>query len=131
MHVSNVVLFLNLGGGEIFLVVLCVLMFFGTDKLPEVARALGKGMKEMKNATAEIQREIENSTTEIQRDINLKGHLDELKEASDKIQNRLTEGLNDLEDHHNASKDETAEEEHKVDDATNNPLVPPTSLKRD
>jgi len=130
MHISNVVLFLNLGSGEIFLVVMCILMFFGADKLPEMARALGKGMREMKNATAEIQREIENSTTEIQRDINVKGHLDELKEATDKITGRLNEGLNDLEEHHNP-KDETVVVEEKKEEETENPLVPPTSVKRD
>src|SRR5665213_3559408 len=101
MHFNNIILFLNLGGGEILLVVLVVVMFFGTDKLPEIMRAVGKGMRDMKNATAEIQREIENSSAEIQRDINLKGHLDELKEAADKMTGRLNEGLKDLEEHHN------------------------------
>jgi sec-independent protein translocase protein TatA len=130
MHVSNIVLFLNLGGGEIFLVVICVLMFFGTDKLPEMARALGKGMREMKNATAEIQREIENSATEIQRDINVKGHLDELKEATDKLQGRLVEGLNDLEEHHNTTT-ETSEVKTIVEEEKENPLAPTDSVKRD
>jgi sec-independent protein translocase protein TatA len=130
MHVSNIVLFLNLGGGEIFLVVICVLMFFGTDKLPEMARALGKGMREMKNATAEIQREIENSATEIQRDINVKEHLDELKEATDKLQGRLMEGLNDLEEHHSTTT-ETPEVKTSVEEEKENPLAPTDSVKRD
>ncbi len=130
MFIPNVILFLNLGGGEILLVVMVVVMFFGTDKLPEMMRAFGKGMREMKNATAEIQREIENSSAEIQRDINLKGHLDELKEATDKITGRLSEGLNDLEEHHNPAVENPEVKENPVDEKEN-PLVPPTSLKRD
>jgi sec-independent protein translocase protein TatA len=130
MFTTNIILFLNLGGGEIFLVVIFVVMFFGTDKLPEMMRAFGRGMREMKNATAEIQREIEKGANEIQRDINVKEHLDELKEATDKIQGRLTEGLNDLEEHHNP-KTEISESTAPTEDEKENPLVPPSSVKRD
>ncbi len=35
-----------------------VLMLFGSDKIPELARALGKGMAQLKNATNEIKSEI-------------------------------------------------------------------------
>lgn len=48
MQMPFVVLFLNLGTGEILLIVMFVVMFFGTGKLPEIARALGKGMRQMK-----------------------------------------------------------------------------------
>ena len=129
MNTTNVILFLNLGTGEILIVVMCVLMFFGTDKLPEMMRAFGRGMREMKNATSEIQREIENGATEIQRDANLKSHLDELKEATDKIQGRLKEGLTELEEHHNTPEIDV-EEDRVAADETNNPLVPPDAIKR-
>jgi len=61
----NTLLFLNLGGGEIFLVMLVVLLFFGSDKIPELARGLGKGIREFKNATSGVQREIEESMKEV------------------------------------------------------------------
>src|ERR1044071_4924751 len=85
-------LFLNLGTGEIFIIVLVIIMFFGTDKLPEMVRGLTRGMQEMKNATGEIQREIQKSATEITRDLNAQGHLDDLKEAADDLSKRLAEG---------------------------------------
>ena len=87
MHPSLTVLFLNLGTGEIFLVVLCVLLFFGADKLPEMARAFGKGMREMKNATAEIQREIEKGAVDIQRDINVGDEIEVFEEIE--VQRKL------------------------------------------
>jgi sec-independent protein translocase protein TatA len=122
-----IVLFLNLGGGEVALVVLLIIMFFGTDKLPEVARAIGKGMKDMKNATAEIQREIEKGATEIQGDLNLKEEISEIKKATERITGGIKEGLNNLEEHHKSIDDV----EQQPDTPENNPLVPPDAIKRD
>ncbi len=56
-----VLLFLNFGGGEIIVVLLVVLLFFGSKKIPELARGLGRGMREFKDATSGVQREIEES----------------------------------------------------------------------
>jgi len=58
-------LFFNLGGGEIFIVLLVVLLFFGSNKIPELARGLGKGMREFKNAASGVQREIEDSMKDV------------------------------------------------------------------
>lgn len=59
--ISSVFLFFNIGGSEIFLIVLVVIMFFGADKIPEIARGLGKGIKTVRNATNDIKREITES----------------------------------------------------------------------
>ena len=58
---NQVILFLNFGGGEIIVVLLVVLLFFGSKKIPELARGLGRGMREFKDATSGVQREIEES----------------------------------------------------------------------
>lgn len=57
-------LFLNLGGSEIILIMLVVLLLFGSKKIPELARGLGKGIREFKDATQGIQREIEKGMNE-------------------------------------------------------------------
>ena len=44
----------NLGGTEIFLIVFAVLFFFGAKKLPDLARGLGKGIKEFKDGMKEV-----------------------------------------------------------------------------
>ncbi len=49
----------GLGGWEILLIVLVVLIFFGAKRIPELARGLGKGIREFKDATKEINDEIE------------------------------------------------------------------------
>ena len=48
----------NIGGLELGLVILVFIMLFGTDKIPELARGIGKGMKSIRNATDDIKREI-------------------------------------------------------------------------
>ncbi len=58
------ILFLNLGGSEIMLILLVVLLLFGSKKIPELARGLGKGIREFKDATQGIQREIEKGMNE-------------------------------------------------------------------
>lgn len=52
----------GLGGWEILLIVLVLLIFFGAKRIPELARGLGKGIREFKDATKEIKDEIEEGT---------------------------------------------------------------------
>ena len=49
----------GIGGGEIFFILLVVLMLFGSDKVPEMARTFGKFMAQLKNATNDIKSEIQ------------------------------------------------------------------------
>ena len=48
----------NLGGGEIVLILALVLILFGAKKLPELAKGLGKGIREFKNATQSVTEEM-------------------------------------------------------------------------
>lgn len=48
----------GLGGTEIALILAVVLIFFGPKKIPELARGLGRGIREFKDATKEIKDEI-------------------------------------------------------------------------
>ena len=45
----------NLGATELIIIVLIVLIFFGSKKIPELAAGLGKGMREFRKATRDIQ----------------------------------------------------------------------------
>ncbi|MGB3778947.1 MAG: twin-arginine translocase TatA/TatE family subunit [Tunicatimonas sp.] len=55
----------GLGGWEVLVIVLVLVIFFGAKRIPELARGLGKGIREFKDATKEIKDEIEegNRTT--------------------------------------------------------------------
>ena len=51
----------GIGGSELVFILLIAVMLFGTDKIPEIARTLGKGMAQLKNATDDIKSEITKS----------------------------------------------------------------------
>ncbi|MSP85454.1 MAG: twin-arginine translocase TatA/TatE family subunit [Flavobacteriaceae bacterium] len=48
----------GIGGGELILILFVVLMLFGSDKIPDIARTMGKAMAQLKNATNDIKSEI-------------------------------------------------------------------------
>lgn len=54
----NTLLFLGLGGQEILLIALVVLLLFGGAKIPELMRGLGKGVKSFKEGMKEIDEEV-------------------------------------------------------------------------
>jgi TatA/E family protein of Tat protein translocase len=60
---------LFISSGEIFIILLAILIFFGADKIPEFARMMGKGVREFKKATDDIKREFEGSSSGIMNDI--------------------------------------------------------------
>lgn len=49
----------GIGGGELVFILFVVLMLFGSDKVPEMARTMGKAMAQLKNATNDIKNEIQ------------------------------------------------------------------------
>ncbi len=53
--------FLNLGTGEIVIIVFVVLLLFGGRKIPELMKGLGKGVRSFKQGMSDISDEI-NST---------------------------------------------------------------------
>ena len=54
---NSVFLFLNLGGGEVLIIVIVIIMLFGSDKLPGLAKGIGRGLREINDAKNQIQNE--------------------------------------------------------------------------
>lgn len=59
----------DIGGGEIFLIVIVVLLLFGPKKIPEVAKTISNGMNKLKNAQQEFSKEITNIKDEMNESI--------------------------------------------------------------
>ena len=61
---------------EIVFILFIVIMIFGADKIPDIAKGLGKGMRTLKNASNDIKTEIQRSAetqgidTDLTKDIN-------------------------------------------------------------
>jgi sec-independent protein translocase protein TatA len=58
MYTGVLLEFLNMGGSEIMLILAVVMLLFGGKKLPELARGLGKGIRDFKDASEGVKREI-------------------------------------------------------------------------
>ncbi|MEN9399967.1 MAG: hypothetical protein RL632_1068 [Bacteroidota bacterium] len=90
------VLFLNdISGSEVLLILVFVLMFFGSKSIPGLARTLGKTMRQIKDASSDLQDEIRKSGADMKKDLNLTGLLEDT--ARD-IQQPLDQYVSDLED---------------------------------
>ena len=55
----------DVGGGELILIILAVLVLFGPQKIPEVAQMVGKGMKKIKEAQAQFQSQFDELQSEV------------------------------------------------------------------
>jgi len=64
MELLSIFAFLGLGGPEIALIMFALLLLFGAKKIPELARGLGKGIREFKDATSDVKKEIDRSLDE-------------------------------------------------------------------
>lgn len=74
----NQLLFIS--GSEIFIILVVVLILFGAKKIPEIAKGLGKGMREFKKATDDIKKEINDSSNDI---------VDDIKDMKDTFKDNL------------------------------------------
>jgi sec-independent protein translocase protein TatA len=72
-------LFFSISGGEIFIILLFILVFFGADKIPGLARTMGKTIRQVKDATSEIQRDINTSVRHVKDQIEDQSHHSDRK----------------------------------------------------
>jgi sec-independent protein translocase protein TatA len=71
-------LFLNdVAGSEILLILVFILIFFGSKSIPGIARTLGRTMRQIKDATQEVQNEISKSGANIRKDMNFQGLVED------------------------------------------------------
>ena len=64
MILSSIFAILGLGGQEMVFIFLALLLLFGAKKIPELAKGLGKGIKEFKDATKDVRENIEDGFKE-------------------------------------------------------------------
>jgi len=70
--ISETLLFLNIGTSEMILILVVALFFFGGKKLPELARGLGRGIREFKDASETIKRDISDQINNFEKDLEIK-----------------------------------------------------------
>ncbi|MFN8407600.1 MAG: twin-arginine translocase TatA/TatE family subunit [Sphingobacteriaceae bacterium] len=85
---DHTLLFLNLGASETMLILFAILLLFGGKKLPELARGLGKGIREFKDASEGVKQEIHKNINHALED------SDVAKQAKDKEYKSNTKHFN-------------------------------------
>jgi Tat protein translocase TatB subunit len=75
-------LFFSFGSGEIFLIIIVMVVVFGPKRIPEVARNLGKIINEMKTASSDFKNEIDKEVQRIDRETRYTEFLKEKKETA-------------------------------------------------
>ena len=82
-------IFLFISGAEIGFILFIVLLVFGADKIPEIARGMGKAMRQVKDATNDIKSEITKSAEKQGIDLDItqdvQKQIDQVKEDVDEV----------------------------------------------
>lgn len=90
------ILFLSdVAGSEVLLILVFILIFFGSKSIPGIAKTFGRTIRQIKDASQDLQDEIRKSTSEMKGDLNLSSLIEE---TSREIQQPFEEYASDLEE---------------------------------
>lgn len=78
----TVLLFFDISGGELLIILIAAFLLFGPSKLPDISRKIGKSMSKMKNAADDLKNEIRNTENDLEKQLDLDSD-DENKEDTE------------------------------------------------
>ena len=79
----------GIGGGELIFIIFIALMLFGSEKIPDIARSMGKVMAQLKNATNEIKSEIQKGVEANGLDTSIKELTSSFNDEVEKVKSNL------------------------------------------
>ena len=83
----------GIGGGELIFIIFIALMLFGSDKIPDIARTMGKAMSQLKNATNEIKSEIQKGVEANGIDTSMKELTSTFTDEVEKVKSNLNTNI--------------------------------------
>lgn len=87
-------LFLNsIAGSEVIIILLFILVFFGAKSIPGFSRSLGRGIRQIRDASDEVKDEIRKTTGSMRADMQLKRQIEEVTESVKKPLKDVEEGI--------------------------------------
>ncbi len=88
----------DIAGSEILLVLVFILIFFGSKSIPGIARTMGRTMRQIKDASQDMQNEIKKSGMDIKKDLNLKGMIQETEQTIRQPLDQMSQNINEVVD---------------------------------
>jgi len=84
----------DVAGSEILVILIVILLFFGSKSIPGIAKTMGQAMYQIRNASSELQNEIKKSGAGIKEDLNIESLI---KESQDQLVQPLDQMYSDVE----------------------------------
>ena len=93
-----IALLFDVSGGEFLVILLFILIFFGSKNIPDLARGLGRGYRQLKDATNSIKREIQDGTGDITSSLKrpLDQHLNDIKNTLNDVDTDIKKDMRKL-----------------------------------
>lgn len=88
-------IFSDIAGSEILLVLAFILIFFGSKSIPGIARTMGRTMRQIKDASQDMQNEIKKSGLDIKKDLNLKGLINDTEQTIRQPLDQMSQNINE------------------------------------
>ncbi len=119
----------DVSGTEILVIFLVILIFFGSKSIPTMARTLGRTMKEIRNATADLQEEIKKSGLDVKKDLNLNAFIQQTEEEIKQPLDQVLVDINETVHYGSASLNEAAQNMNQA--IVENPINQPVDTNLD
>lgn len=112
----------NVGGLEVIVILLFVLMFFGAKSIPGLARTLGRGMREIQHASDEIKREIKSTGDNIKKDLQVGDQVSQVVRDLERQPRQLLDQIEETVEHTRKDMENqiTKIDQAQADDNTSN-----------
>ena len=89
-------LFLNdISTGEVVVILIFILIFFGSKNIPGMAQSIGKGLRQLRDATDDIKRDIRQSVSEIEKEVKVNMDHVNIQKEIEEIVKRPKRFVND------------------------------------
>jgi sec-independent protein translocase protein TatA len=86
-------IFNDIAGSEILLILVFVLIFFGSKSIPGLAKTLGRTIRQVKDASNDIQNEIKKSGEQMKGDLNLK---EMIRDTAEEVRRPLDQSMDEI-----------------------------------
>lgn len=122
-------LFLNdIAGSEVLLILIFILIFFGSKSIPGIAKTFGKTMYQIKQASNDLQEEIKKSGVDIKKDLNLTGFVNETTEIIQRPLDQQIVEMDNIIKYDPIKKNNSHEIETGISEISNSSIVDESSV---